>query len=249
MGKLDGRVAIVTGGGTGIGKGITKAFAQEGCCVVIAARNAGRLEQAARELSGLPGEVAAMPADVTDEAAVQRLFDDALARFGRLDILVNNAGIVEGGHLDELTLGSFRRVLEVNVVGPFLCTRAAFRIMKKQGGGRIINIGSIAATRPRQQSAPYTASKCAVWGLTMCTALEGRDLGISCGQIDPGNTAVERVVSRDGRTLLGRDGTIEPLMPVDNIANAVLYMASLPPDATALQMIVMPIKQRYVGRG
>lgn len=249
MGRLDGKVAIVTGGATGIGKGIAKAFAGEGCAVVIASRNAKALEETAAELSAAGTEVVARPADVTDEASVGALFDDAVARLGRLDILVNNAGRIAGGRIDELSLEQFRDVMDVNVTGVFLCTRAAFRIMKNAGGGRIINIGSIASNRAREHSTPYTTSKHALWGLTQCTALDGREFGISCGQLNPGNTAVERRLAAGGRSASGRDEGPEPMLQVADMARAAIYMATLPPEANALEMTVIPVKQTYIGRG
>lgn len=249
MGKLDGKVAVVTGGGTGIGKGIARAFAQEGCKVVIAARNETRLGETAEELSKIGPKILPVPADVTQEAAVQELFDRTMAEFGQIDLLVNNAGRIEGGPIDELTLEKFQDVMSVNVTGVFLCTRAAFRIMKAAGGGRIINIGSLASMRGREASTPYTTSKHAVWGLTQCTALDGREHGISCGQLNPGNTAVERRLASGGRSASGRDMGPEPLISVSDMAQAALYMATLPPDANVLEMTVLPVKQLFIGRG
>lgn len=249
MGQLDGKVAVVTGGGTGIGKGIARAFAEEGCRTVIASRNAERLGAAANELGRIGPQVIAHPMDVTDEGGVQKLFSETMDRFGRLDILVNNSGLIDGGRVDELSLETFQRVMNVNVTGMFLCTRAAFQIMKEAGGGRIINIGSIASDRAREHSAPYTTSKHAVRGLTQCTALDGREFGISCGQLNPGNTAVERRLAGGGRSGSGRDQGPEPLVSVEDMARAALYMASLPPDVNALEMTVVPVKQLYIGRG
>ena len=165
MGQLDGKVAIVTGGGSGIGKGITKAFVDEGCTVVIAARNAERLKATAKELGGdggAEGPVVAIPTDVTNEEQMVNLFARTMELFGRLDILVSNAGAFDGAPIEDLTMEQWQRVLQVNVTGPFLGAREAFKIMKKQGGGRIINIGSISAQRPRHSSSPYSTSKYAV---------------------------------------------------------------------------------------
>ena len=249
MGRLDGKVAIVTGGGTGIGKGIAKAFAQEGCSVVIAARDTERLRATARELSDIGPRIISRPTDVTDETSVTGLFDETTETLGRLDLLVNNAGRISGGAIDELTLDQFRAAMDVNVIGAFLCTRAAFRIFKTTGGGRVINIGSIASNRAREHSAPYTTSKHALWGLTQCTALDGREFGISCGQLNPGNTAVERRLASGGRSASGRDEGPEPMVDTVDIARAALYMATLPPEANALEMTVIPVKQTYIGRG
>ena len=154
MGQLDGKIAIVTGGGSGIGKGIAKAFVDEGCAVVIAARNGGRLNAAARELAWDAGTVVAIPTDVNDEDQMANLFAKTMEQFGRLDILVSNSGAFDGAPVDEPTMEQWQRVLQVNVTGPFLGAREAFRIMKKQGGGRIINIGSISAQRPRHSRRP-----------------------------------------------------------------------------------------------
>ncbi len=247
MGRLDGKVAVVTGGGTGIGKAVARAFAGEGCNLVLAARNAARLEQAATEIAGLGVRAVAVPTDVADEAAVIGLFERTMAEFGRVDILVNNAGVIDGGPIDELTLEKWRNTMNVNVDGMFMCTREAFKIMKKQGGGRIINIGSIAADRPREWSAPYTTSKHAVTGLTKSTALDGREFGISCGQLNPGNTWVER--RADGRSGSGRDMGAEPMVATEDMANAALYMATLPPEANTLEMTVIPTTMTYLGRG
>ena len=172
MAKLTGKVALVTGGNKGIGKGIAHGLAAEGASLVITARGVADLRRTADELSVTP--LLAVPADVTDETQVQELFRQALARFGRLDVLVNNAGAFDGGPIDELTLETWEKVMAVNLRGPFLCTREAVRIMKRQGGGRIINIGSISAQRVRPNSAPYSTSKHGLWGLTQVTALEGR---------------------------------------------------------------------------
>ncbi len=166
MGQLDGKVAIITGGGTGIGKGIAKAFIGEGCTVVIAARNGERLAAAAAELSSDGRTTVAIPTDVTNEEQVINLFAKTMDQFGRLDVLVNNSGAFDGGPVEELTMEQWQTVIQVNVTGPFLGSREAFKIMKKQGGGKIINIGSIAAQKPRHSSSPYTTSKHAVWGLT-----------------------------------------------------------------------------------
>ena len=247
MGQLDGKVAIVTGGGTGIGKGIARIFLKEGCSVVIAARNAERLNATAKELSqdGLPLE--AISTDVTDVNQVKALFQKTMDRFGRLDILVNNSGAFGGGRIDELTDETWNRVLSTNVTGPFLCTREAFKIMKEAGGGRIINIGSIAVKRAREHSAPYTTSKAAVWALTQCTALDGREFGISASCLNPGNTLVER--RGDGHPATGLDTGVEPMISVDDIARIALLMASLPPEANMLEAVVLPVKQKYIGRG
>ncbi|MBT3942430.1 MAG: SDR family oxidoreductase [Chloroflexi bacterium] len=247
MGKLDGKVAVITGGGTGIGKAIGKAFAEEGCDLVLAARNAERLKESAEEIAATGVRTVAVPTDVASEADVIALFERAMSEFGRVDLLVNNAGVIAGDPIEELTLEKWRQVFSVNVDGLMMCTREAFKIMKPQGGGRIINIGSVAADRPREWSAPYTSSKHAVTGLTKSTALDGREYGISCGQLNPGNTWVER--RADGRSASGKDMGAEPMVETADMANAALMMATLPPEANVLEMTVIPNMMTYIGRG
>ena len=247
MGKLDGKVAVITGGGTGIGKAIGKALAEEGCDVVLAARNAVRLDESAAEIAAMGVRTLAVPTDVAEESDVIALFERAMAEFGRVDLLVNNAGAIDGGPIDELTLEKWRATFSVNVDGLMMCTREAFKIMKAQAGGRIINIGSVASDRPREWSAPYTSSKHAVTGLTKSTALDGREYGISCGQLNPGNTWVER--RADGRSASGKDMGAEPMVETVDMANAALFMATLPPEANVLEMTVIPNTMVYLGRG
>jgi len=243
MAQLQDKVAIVTGGGSGIGKGIARAFAEEGCAVVIAGRTAPRLEEAAQELRETGAEVVAIPTDVTDEAQVVALFRGTMDRFGRLDILVNSAGAFDGGPIEALSLQAWNNVIGACLTGPFLCTREAFKIMKPVGGGRIINIGSISAQRSRVNSAPYTSSKFGVWGLTQASALEGRPYGISVSCLHPGNTAVER------RMGSGKASDDEPMIATEDMARVALLMATLPPEANMLEAIVLPVEQLYIGRG
>ena len=238
MGKLEGKVALVTGAGRGIGRGIARGLAAEGAVLVLAARSDEQLQAAAEELTAGGATVLAIPTDVADEVQVQALFRATVERFHRLDLLVNNAG-----PLDELTLEAWSHVIGVNLTGPFLCTREALRIMKPQGGGRIINIGSISAQRVRLNSAPYSSSKHGLWGLTQVTALEGRDYGVTCGCLHPGNVRVER---RSGGT---RSSDEEPMMEVEDIAQAAVLMATLPQIVNMLEAIVLPMGQLYVGRG
>jgi NAD(P)-dependent dehydrogenase (short-subunit alcohol dehydrogenase family) len=240
MGQLSGQVAIIAGGGSGIGKGIAKAFVDEGCAVVLAGRNAQRLEGAARELAQGSATAVAIPTDVTDEAEVVALFAQAMQRLGRLDILVNASGAFDGGPLESLTLSAWNNVIGACLTGPFLCTREAFKIMKPAGHGRIINIGSISAQRSRENMAPYTTAKFAIEGLTHSAALEGRDFGIAVSCLHPGNVYVERRAAvRDQ----------EPMMSTATIARAALLMATLPPDVNMLDAIVLPLTQKYLGRG
>jgi NAD(P)-dependent dehydrogenase (short-subunit alcohol dehydrogenase family) len=243
MGKLDGKVAIITGGSRGIGAAIARAFAREGCSVALAARDEAKLAETVRALQETGANALAVPADITHEAQVEALFERTMARFDRLDILVNNAGAFDGGPLDELSLATWEKVMAVNLRGPFLCTRAAFRIMKRQGGGRIINIASISAQRVRPNAAPYGTSKHGLWGLTQCTALEGRPHGIVASCLMPGNTLNDRRAQR--LTPMDR----EPMMAADELAEAVLLMASLPAHVNMLEAVILPVQQEYVGRG
>lgn len=240
MGGLDGKVVLITGGGRGIGKGIARGMAKEGASVAISGRSKDTLDATAKELAGSGAQVLAVPADVTDEGDVEKLFKAVVDRFGRLDVLVNNAGAFDGGPLDELSLDAWNRVIATNLTGPFLCTRAAFRIMKPQGGGRIINVASISSQRVRPRSGPYSASKHGVWGLTQVTALEGRDFNIAASCLNPGNTRVERHSATT---------STEPNMSVDELAQAAVWMALLPPHVTMLEATVLPIKQPFIGRG
>lgn len=243
MGKLDGKVALVTGGNRGIGAAIARAFAGEGASLVLAARDTVKLEQTTAELRASGAQVLAVTSDVTDESSVEELFRGTVERYGRLDILVNNAGAFDGGPVDELTLETWEKVMAVNLRGPFLCTRAAFRVMKEQRGGRIINVASISAQRVRMNSAPYSTSKHGLWGLTQCTALEGRSYGIAASCLHPGNAMNER------RALRESEADREPMMTCDELAQTVLLMASLPPHVNMLEAIVLPVEQLYVGRG
>lgn len=249
MGKLESRVAIVTGGGSGIGKAISRDFAKEGASVILAARNSTKLAKAAEELEAPGSTVVPIPTDVTDELQVNSLFERVIARFGRLDILVNNAGVTDGGPLTDLAVETWDKVMATNLRGPFLCTRSAMRIMKKQGTGRILNIGSISAQRPRFNSAPYATSKFGIWGLTIVTALEGREYGVSACCLHPGNVRVEGSTEEAG-VVSGIPGySSEPLMKPDEIAAVATLMASLPPHMNMLEAIVLPVKQAYLGRG
>jgi NAD(P)-dependent dehydrogenase (short-subunit alcohol dehydrogenase family) len=243
MGKLDGKVAIITGGNRGIGAGIARAYVAEGCAVALAARDAERLEETAAELRAGGAKVIAVPTDITSEGDVEVLFHRTISELGRLDVLVNNAGAFDGGPLDELTLETWEKVMAVNLRGPFLCTRAAFRIMKEQRSGRIINIASISAQRVRFNSAPYSTSKHGLWGLTQVTALEGREYGIACSCLHPGNVLNER------RALRQTAADEEPMMTTDELAETALLMATLPPHVNMLEAIVLPVQQLYVGRG
>ena len=243
MGQLDGKFAIVTGGNRGIGKGIARGLAAEGASLTIAARNAELLEQTANELRANGTKVLAVPTDVTDEAQIKALFEKTMSEYGRLDILVNNAGAFNAGPIDELSTEDWDWVVGVNLRAPFICTREAFGIMKAQGeGGRIINVGSISSHRVRPRTAPYSATKFGIWGLTQVTALEGRAHGITASCLKPGNTYVERHQNQS-------QAPTEPMMDVDDLAQAAVLMATLPPHINMLDATVLPVGQLYVGRG
>ncbi len=243
MGQLDGKIVIITGAGTGIGKGIARAYAKEGATVVLASRNQANLEETAVEMRTYGATALVVPTDVTDEAQVIALFARTMAEFGRVDILVNNSGAFDGGPLEELTLAAWQKVLSINLTGPFLCSREAMRIMKKQGGGRIINIGSISAQMARMNSVPYTTTKHGLVGMTKAAALEGRDFGVVVSCLHPGNTLTER------RAANSSAADQEPMMTVDELAMTALTMATLPPHVNLLEAIVLPVQQAYLGRG
>ena len=243
MGKLDDKVALVTGGNRGIGKAIAAGLAAEGAKVVIAARDQKLLKTAAVELSKGGNQVLGVTADITDEEQVTSLFAQTLECFGTVDILINNAGAFDGGPVEEVTLEEWNRVIGVCLTGPFLCTREAFRIMKPKGSGRIINIGSISAQRSRHESSPYTSAKHGIWGLTQATALEGRAHGIVVSALHPGNTMVER------RMDSGKTSDAEPMMTSQELAEVAVHMATMPPHINFLEAIVLPTTQEYIGRG
>ena len=243
MGKLSGKVALITGANQGIGKAIARAFAAEGAKLVICARNVAKLESTAAELRTDGADLLAVPADVSDEAAVAALFKAAIEAYGAVDILVNNAGAFDSGRLDELTLEGWNNVIGACLTGTFLCSRAAFSIMKNRGGGRILNIGSISAQRAREESVPYTAAKFGVWGMTQAIALDGRPFNIICSCLHPGNVLVER------RADTGKESDAEPMMQPETIAEAALAMVTLPADVNFLEAIVLPAGQAYLGRG
>jgi NAD(P)-dependent dehydrogenase (short-subunit alcohol dehydrogenase family) len=247
------KAAIVTGAGSGIGRAVALALAREGYAVVLAGRRAEALDETKRAAADAASRMLAVPTDVGDPVSVRALFDRAKDAFGRLDLLFNNAGInAPAVPLEELTPGQWQAVVDVNLTGAFLCTQQAFRIMKDQSprGGRIINNGSISAHAPRPHSAAYTATKHAITGLTKSTSLDGRRYDIACGQIDIGNAATD-MAARMTRGVPQANGevAVEPVMDVDHVARAVVYMASLPLDANVQFMTVMATKMPFIGRG
>lgn len=243
MGKLDGKVCVITGANQGIGAGMARKFLREGARLALCARNPTKLAHVAKELQAAGGDIYHQPVDVSEETQVEQFFDRLLARFGRVDVLVNNAGAFDGGPPDTLPLAAWNNVIGSCLTGTFLCSRRAFAQMKQQGGGRILNIGSISAQRPRENSAPYAAAKFGVWGLTQALALDGRPHGIVCSCLHPGNVLVER------RSESGQQSDAEPMMSIDSIAEAALAMISLPADVNFLEAIVLPVGQDYLGRG
>ena len=251
MGGEHQRVALVTGAGSGVGRAVALALAKAGWAVVLAGRRQAALDQTAALAD--PGQTAAFVADVTDEHAVAALFDGVADRFGRLDLLFNNAGVgAPPVAMEDLTLEQWRAVVDTNLTGAFLCAQGAIRMMKAQDpqGGRIINNGSISAHSPRPRSAPYTATKHAITGLTKAIALDGRPFNIACGQIDIGNAATD-LTARMAQGVPQADGHLapEPTMAVVDVAAAVLYMAGLPPEANVPFMTVMATTMPFIGRG
>jgi NAD(P)-dependent dehydrogenase (short-subunit alcohol dehydrogenase family) len=247
------KVAIVTGAGSGIGKHVAIALAQNGYSVVLTGRRKETLAATALEAGRTDSRTLVIPADVRDPGSVAALFAKTKEAFGRLDVLFNNAGIsAPAVPLEELTYEQWKSSVDTNLTGAFLCTQEAFKIMKNQSprGGRIINNGSISAHAPRPNSAPYTATKHGVLGLTKATALDGRKYDIACGQIDIGNAATE-MAERMKNGVPQANGTIavEPTMDPAEVARAVVYMASLPLDANVQFMTVMATKMPFIGRG
>ena len=247
------KIAIVTGAGSGIGKAVAIALTQNGYSVVLAGRRKETLEATALDVKHAHSQALVVPTDVTDPAAVRDLFAKTKDAFGRLDLLFNNAGTSgRAVPLEDLPYEQWKSIVDTNLTGAFLCTQEAFKIMKSQDprGGRIINNGSISAHSPRPNSAPYTASKHGVTGLTKVTSLDGRKYDIACGQIDIGNAASE-MTERMSRGVPQANGTVavEPRMNLADVARAVVYMASLPLDANVQFMTVMATKMPFIGRG
>jgi NAD(P)-dependent dehydrogenase (short-subunit alcohol dehydrogenase family) len=248
---MENKVALVTGAGSGIGKACAIALGKAGYAVVLA----GRRLDALQDVAGLmPGETLCISTDVSDPKSVAALFAATKEKFGRLDVLFNNAGTGAPGSvmLEDLSFEQWQSVVNVNLTGPFLCTQEAFKLMKSQSpqGGRIINNGSISAHAPRPNSAPYTATKHAITGLTKSTSLDGRKYNIAAGQIDIGNAA-SAMTARMSGGVPQANGTImpEPTMDVEDVARSVVFMASLPLDSNVLNMTVMATKMPLVGRG
>ncbi len=248
-----GKVAIVTGAGSGIGRGVAIALAREGYSIALAGRRREPLEVTAREAGCESEHGLVVPTDVSDAAAVRALFERVRVRFGRLDLLFNNAGAsAPAVPLETLALAQWQAVVDVNLTGAFLCTQEAFKLMKSQipRGGRIINNGSVSAHAPRPHSAAYTATKHAITGLTKSTSLDGRAYDIACGQIDIGNAATDMTRSmREGIVQANGSVAVEPTMDVDDVGRAVAYMASLPLEANVQFMTIMATKMTYLGRG
>jgi NAD(P)-dependent dehydrogenase (short-subunit alcohol dehydrogenase family) len=247
------KIAIVTGAGSGIGKHVAVALAHNGYAVVLAGRRQESLEATALEVGQDNSQTLVVPADVNDPSSVRELFAKTKRAYGRLDLLFNNAGI--SGRdlpLEDLTYEEWKSVVDTNLTGTFLCTQEAFKIMKSQEprGGRIINNGSISAHNPRPNSAPYTATKHGVTGLTKATSLDGRKYDIACGQIDIGNASTE-MAEKMKKGVPQPNGTIavEPTMDPADVARAVVYMASLPLNANVQFMTVMATKMPFLGRG
>jgi NAD(P)-dependent dehydrogenase (short-subunit alcohol dehydrogenase family) len=243
MGKLDGKIVVVTGASRGIGRTTAIELAKEGAKLVLAARTAEGLQKTASAIIAAGSEAEMVPTDVRVEMQIDNLFKRTMERFGRLDILINNAGIFNGGPIEDLTTETWDDVIATNLRAVFLCTRAAFRIMKAKGGGRIINIGSISAQRVRIYNAPYNSTKFALEGLTQTTALEGRSCNINCGILHPGLALPEDIRNRGG----GPPG--EASMTLEEIAAAAVYMACQPPHINVLELIQLPRDQPYLGRG
>lgn len=245
------KIALVTGAGSGIGRSVALALSDAGYAVVLAGRRAEALEETAAARPA--GTFLAVPTDVTDPASVAALFAQTKARFGRLDVVFNNAGTgARAVPMFDLSYDEWRRVVDTNLTGPFLCTQEAMRIMKDQSprGGRIINNGSISASAPRPYSAPYTSTKHAITGLTKSTSLDGRAYDIACGQIDIGNADTEMAQKmKAGVPQADLSIKVEPVMDPKHVADAVVYMASLPLDANVQFMTVMATKMPFVGRG
>ncbi len=244
------KIALVTGAGSGIGRAVSIALAKAGFTLALAGRRPEELEKTAA-LCG--PETLAAPTDVSQPDSIHTLFTQIRERFGRLDVLFNNAGIgAPGVPFDELTLDQWRKVVDVNLTGSFLCAQEAFRLMKTQSpqGGRIVNNGSISAHVPRPNSAPYTATKHAITGLTRALSLDGRPHNIACGQIDIGNAATEMTERMTGGVPQANGSTmVEPRMNVQHVADAVVYMATMPLDANVQFLTVMATAMPFIGRG
>ncbi len=247
------KVAIVTGGGTGIGKAVALALLAAGYRVVLAGRRKALLDEVVAESGSGAQRALAIGTDVRDPVSVAMLFERTEAAFGRLDLLFNNAGLgISGAALEDVSFEQWQSVVGVNLTGAFLCTQQAFKLMKRQlpRGGRIINNGSISAHAPRPNSAPYTSTKHAITGLTKSTSLDGRRYDIACGQIDIGNALTDMARSMTtGMPQANGEIAIEPVMDVQHVANAVVHMASLPLEANVQFMTVMATKMPFVGRG
>jgi NAD(P)-dependent dehydrogenase (short-subunit alcohol dehydrogenase family) len=246
------KVAIITGAGSGIGRAAAVGFLREGYAVVLAGRREDALKETVTE-AGAVARALVVPTDVTKAESVRGLFDETRRTFGRLDVLFNNAGIsAPGALLEDVTIDQWQAVVDVNLTGAFLCTQQAFRLMKEQTprGGRIINNGSISAYAPRPNSAPYTATKHAITGLTKATSLDGRKYDIACGQIDIGNAATP-MTARFATGTLQANGemAVEPRLDVEHVVKALLYMAGLPLEANVQFMTVMATKMPLIGRG
>jgi len=247
------KVAIVTGAGTGIGKAVALAFLKDGYSVVLAGRRSELLQQAIAEAAAPQGAALAVPTDVADPASVGKLFASTREAYGRLDVLFNNAGVgAPGINLEDLTFEQWKNVVDINLSGVFLCIQEAFRMMKAQDprGGRIINNGSISAHAPRPNSAPYTATKHAITGLTKSLSLDGRAFDIACSQIDIGNAETE-MTEPMSRGVYQADGSVraEPRMGLAHVTDAVVYMAALPLTANVQFMTLMATKMPFIGRG